>query len=239
MEKPEIQTPEDGTENVQEDTQNLNGGETPETSQESAKQSQQPDTQQQQQQEEPDYKTKFAESTRENQILNAKLQGYESRRELTNEPTEAELRAAFPSFDFMTETEKDLAKGQLRTQKKADAAYAAEQKREADAKWNNQLEIAITSNPSLQGRESEFKEYASKPSHRGAPTDVLVDAFLHRSTTQPKPKSDPKPELESGSGGPKEPAKKKISLEEAAVIRKTDYKRYLELVKTGQIEEDI
>ncbi len=237
MENDQIQTPETGTENVQEDTQNLNGGETAQT-QDQADQSQ-PDTQQQQQ-EEPDYKTKFAESTRENQILQSKLNHYESRRELTNEPTEAELQAAFPTWAFMAETEKDIARRQLVSERKAEAALAAQQEREAEEQWNNQLEFAITSNPSLQGRESQFKEYASKPSHRGAPMDVLVDAFLHKSTSQPKPKTDPKPGLETASGGPKEPAKpKKVSLEEAKVIRETDYKRYLELVKTGQIEEDL
>jgi hypothetical protein len=238
MDEDQIQTPDTGTENVNEDTSNLGADETAQT--QDQQQSQQPDSQQQQQPQEPDYKEKFAQSTRENQILAAKVSQYESRRELTNQPTETELKAAFPTWDFMSETEKDIAKRQLVSERKAEAALAAQQRRDEDEKWNNQLEFEITSNPDLSGKEREFKEYASKPTHRGAPVDVLADAFLHKATSTPPPKNTPRQVLNTGTGGPKESVKpKKVSLEEATVIRKTDYKRYMELVKAGLIEEDI
>lgn len=229
----DIQTTPEVTEDEKENLEtNQPEGETP-AQEEPAEQTPEPEGEQP-----VDYKAKFAESTRENQILQAKLKDKEPRRELTNQPTETELKAAFPSWDFMTETEKELAKGQLKTQKIASAALTAHQKRDNDEKWNTQLEIAITSNPDLSGKERDFKEYASKPSHRGAPTDVLVDAFLHKTTSAPAPKKDPKPVLQTGTGGPKDSVKpKKVTLEEAKVIRETDYRRYMELVRAGQIEE--
>ncbi|HKQ06129.1 MAG TPA: hypothetical protein VJ464_13420 [Blastocatellia bacterium] len=231
MEK-EIQTTQEVTEEVQEDTLNLNGGETPETPQEPANQPQEPNPD-----EGIDYKAKFSESTRENQILQAKLKERESRRELTNQPTETELKAAFPSWEFMSEIEKDISRRQLISERKADLALAAQQKRDEDEKWNNSLEFAISANPDLSGKEREFKEFASKPTHRGAPVEVLVDAFLHKSST-PTSKNTPRQVLNTGTGGPKESVKpKKVSIEESIVIRKTDYKRYKELLDAGLIEE--
>lgn len=231
----EIQTTEQVTEDEKENLEtNQPEGETP-AQEEQAEQPQEPAGK-----EPVDYEKKFAESTRENQILQARLKDQEPRRELTNQPTETELKAAFPSWEFMSETEKELARGQLMTRRTADAALAAQQKRDEDEKWNNSLEFAITSNPDLSGKEREFKEFASKPTHRGAPVDVLVAAFLHRSTSTPKPKTTPRQVLEPGSGRPKDPVKpKKVTLEEAKVIRETDYKRYMELVRTGGIEEDL
>ena len=45
--------------------------------------------------------------------------------------------------------------------------------------------------------------------------------------------------MESGTGGPKESAPKKLSYEEAAKIRAKDYRKYLQLLKEGKIEEDL
>lgn len=92
----------------------------------------------------------------------------------------------------------------------------------------------------LKGREAEFKRFALKPANRGLSADVIAKAFLFdaEEETPPNPEPMPKEALPTGSGGPRGSIKpKKISLEDAANIRKTNYKRYLELVKTGAIEE--
>jgi hypothetical protein len=226
-------TPENGTEQVQEEPQIIQEPESEPTLESQQEPEPKPE-------ETVDFwKNKATEQATENIVLNGKVKKYESRGELTNQPTETELRAAFPTWEFMTETEKDLSRRQLISERKADLALAAQQKRDEDEKWNNSLEFAITSNPDLSGKERDFKEFASKPTHRGAPVDVLVDAFLHKSST-PTPKPTPRQVLEPGSGGPKEPVTpKKVTLEEAKVIRETDYKRYMQLVKSGQIEEDL
>lgn len=232
MEEEKDLTPENGTEQVQEEPINPQepvSEPTPES---------QPEDEPRPEETVDFWKNKSTEQAKENIVLNGKLKQHESRRELTNQPTETELKAAFPTWDFMTETEKDIAKRQLISERKADAALAAQQKQEEDRKWNNQLEIAITSNPDLQGKELKFKEFASKPSHRGAPIDVLVDAFLHKAGSVAKPKSKPATVLQPGSGGPKESVKpKKVSIEDARVIRQTDNKRFMELLNAGLIEE--
>jgi hypothetical protein len=50
----------------------------------------------------PTAEEKFAASTRENQILTARLTAFEeekARRELTNNPTDSDLKAAFPEWE--------------------------------------------------------------------------------------------------------------------------------------------
>jgi hypothetical protein len=48
--------------------------------------------------------------------------------------------------------------------------------------------------------------------------------------------------METGQGGPKEPPKPKdtrLSIEEGAELRKTDYKKYVEYLKAGKIKTEI
>ena len=229
-----IQTPEEGTESVEEPTEiTPPTDETPDPQETVTAPQTTPAPQ------EPDYKEKFAASTRENQILQDKLKQAESRRDINNLPTDAELRAAFPSYDFMTDTEKELARGQLQTRRVAEQASLAEKRREEQERFDRELEIAITSNPSLEGKERAFKEFANKPTHRGATMDVLMDAFLHRSGTVVQPRRDPQPGLETGTGGPREPAKPKtLSTDELKSLRETNYPAYQEYVRTHDIEID-
>lgn len=94
-----------------------------------------------------------------------------------------------------------------------------------------------------QGREADFKRFARSPKNRGIAAEVLAKAFLFDAeddSTALTPLAPKHTGLPSGNGGPREPLKpKKITLEEAREIRKTDYRRYLGLVKAGQIEDDI
>ena len=101
----------------------------------------------------------------------------------------------------------------------------------------------IPNSQSSKGKESEFKRFALRPANRGLSAEVIAKAFLFDANEEAPPAAgDPPPQpreaLPTGSGGPRGPIKpKKISLEDAAEIRKTDYKRYMELVRTNQIEE--
>src|SRR5580658_9552708 len=84
---------------------------------------------------EVDYKEKFAASTRENQLKDERIKALEheaAERNLTNEPTESEYRAAFPTWDSMSDTEKDLARRTLGAERAAKNAtqLAEEQKLE-------------------------------------------------------------------------------------------------------------
>ncbi len=186
-----------------------------------------------------DYKAKFAASTSENQILAAKVAEYEnSRKELTNEPAESDLRATFPEWDSMTYTEQRLATKTFSATQIATTLLEKDRQREAKAAWNTDLELAIAQNPSLQGKEQQFKDFANKPTHRGVATDVLVDAFLHKSGATPAPKSAP-PALEPGNGGPRGPiqSKSKYSADEQLALQKSDPRKYRDMLLAGEFDD--
>lgn len=192
--------------------------------------------------EEIDYKAKFAESTREAQVLTAKLRAYEEnpRRELTKEPAESELRAAFPDWEQMQPWEREAAKRSLNAERIA-STLAEERATEREAqRWSTDLEMAIAKNPSLQGKEAAFKEYAKKPTHRGAPMETLISAFLYEAGKSPAPKSKPSaPALEPGNGGPRGPidSKKTYSADEIMTLQTSDPRKYREMLLNGDFED--
>jgi hypothetical protein len=189
-----------------------------------------------------DYKEKFSQSTRENQILQAQLdeeRRKNARRELTNEPAESELQAAFPEWEYMTDTEKRLARQSFTANKlAADLAREREEQREQN-RWNTDLELAIAKETALRGREQAFKDFANKPTHRGAPTDVLVDAFLRRSPPPAPASAAPQPTLEPGNGGPRGPieSKKKYTAEEIMAIQTAEPKKYRQMLLAGEFDD--
>jgi hypothetical protein len=190
-----------------------------------------------------DYEKKFAESTREYQILQAQLdeeRQKNARRELTTEPTDSELQAAFPDWDIMTDTEKRLARETSKANRIASTLQQEREQEKAERQWTTDLELTIAQNPSLQGKELAFKEFAKKPTHRGAPLGTLVSAFLFESssTPSPTPAPTPQPGLLPGNGGPRVPDQPKLlSGDELKQLRQTDEKAYKEYIRTHDITQ--
>lgn len=182
-------------------------------------------------------KAKFAASTTENQNLTARLAAEEAaRQELTKEPTEPELRTAFPLWDSMSDTEKGLARELFTTKRLAGKAVQSAQEEQATRSWNTSIELAITSNTALQGKEQAFRAYASRPQYRNVPMDVLTNSFLQTQGSAPAPRVTPKPGLETGNGGPKDaPKPKGLSSAELGALRTSDPKAYQDYLKTHEI----
>jgi hypothetical protein len=183
--------------------------------------------------------TRYKESSREAIVQKQRADVFQSRKELTNEPTDSELQAAIPGWDYLDDVGKDVARRAYNAERIArDLANERAQER-ADRQWNTDLELAIAQNPSLQGKELAFKEYANKPSHRGAPMDVLMDAFLHRNPAAPATQSPtPQPGLEAGNGGPRGPEKPKtLSASELKTLRETDEKAWREYISTHDVSD--
>lgn len=188
-----------------------------------------------------DYKQKFAESTREAQILLARVKQLEEKlgRVARDEiPAEQELQKLYPDWEMMGELERKLAEKTLILEKRIGKI---EQEREAareEAEWERQLETflerakILDAYPELEGREKEFQEFAKKPTHKGVDLNVLADAFLYkvRGEIMPKPKKGAV--LEPGRGGPPTapPKKKKMTPEELRILRNTDFKKYKQIL---------
>lgn len=232
------QTEETPQEQVEETTENPSEEvlqETPEESTETTEQTS-PETTQ------PDYRQKFVESSRESILNHERAKVANARVEQltkTDTPTDEAMRELYPEWDDLNEvTKKALVKQEA--QEMRQRRIEAQQQEILDRqKLEDELETVIESNPKLAGKEAEFKRFAKSPKNKGISADVLAKAFLFDVEEETPPANVQREEvLPQGSGGSREPAKpKKISLEEAARIRETDYPKYLELVKNDQIEE--
>lgn len=214
-----IQTPEDGTEVVEQPTQ------TPaEPSQPTP----------------PvvDYEKKFKESQQENDLLRgANATRETAAQELTKEPTESELRAAFPEWEALTDFEKSIATRQLKTERLATSSATTSAEIKAERIWNTSIDLEIAKNDQLQERAQAFRQFANQPKYRGAAMDLLVSAFLgSQSANPPAPKPTPKPGLQPGNGGPRTPDKPQLlTAEQLQTLRKTDEKSYMKYIRTHDV----
>lgn len=197
----------------------------------------------------PDYENKFKESSKEGQILYARGKAVnEAIVKAGNlpEPTEDELKAENKDWDVMTDFERKMAKDAfVNTRYRNYINEATKQFVDMD-KWNEEIEafvdnpVNIKANPDLAGKEAKFKEFAGRVQYRGTPMEVLVGAFLHDVSTK---KVEHKGQMfPTGTGGPNDkptPVSDKITLEQAKIIRETDYKKYVQLTKEGKIETNL
>lgn len=241
----ELQTPVEGTEPTVEtpaisESQEI---ETPQTPVEAPSQEQAPQEPQQ-----PDYKTKFVESQREAILLNERNKQNKARIEkLTTKdtPEDDEMRQVYSNWDELDEGSKAYHRDKRAMEKRVayseQVALSLAEKLEFEDKLEDFLETPPDEFKGIKGKESEFKRFAKKKDNIGLPMTILAKSFLFDVQDDiPKPHTPTlTPGLEKGTGGPRTPTKTKISLEDSRTIRQTDYKRYMELVKSGQIEDDL
>jgi hypothetical protein len=188
-----------------------------------------------------DYEKKFAESARENQILRERIAAEEkARQELTKEPTDSEIRAAFPDWDLYDDTQKSFARRTFGAERTAANAARTAQELKEERSWNTSIELAVSSDPALQGKEQAFKQFASKPQYKNVPMDVLVAAFLQKNGQPTETKPTPKPGLEHGNGGPRtSETPKTLSTENLAALRQSDPRAYQDYLKTHTLEIEV
>ena len=195
------------------------------------------------------YKKKFSASSRENQRINAKnrvINKALSDAEEVPEPTEEELEAEFRDWDVMSDTEKLLAKETVVSRNWRKVISQAKEQATKIEKWQDSVDEfvgdpkTLNDNPDLEGKEEEFRVFATQETNNNVPFNILIGAFLHQhSTTQ---KSNKGRMFERGSGGQNEkpkPRDGKISLEESRKLRETDYNKWKEYNTKGFIDYDL
>lgn len=194
------------------------------------------------------YKKKAIEQGRENIIIqskNKKLNEAIDQASAIVDPTEDEMKSAYPDYEDMTQTEKMLAKDSLINKKRFSLIHQAAQEGKDLQKWNETVDSFIddpktlVDNPELEGKTDEFKIFASKPSRRGVDFQDIIGAFLHDVTKTTVVKK--KQMFESGSGGLNDkPVVKtnKLSIEQGKALREHDYSKFRELLKAGRITQE-
>lgn len=183
-------------------------------------------------------KIRNSESSREAQLLIEQNKLKDERlNKLTNQeaPTDDELKQTYPNWDEMDYGTQTFLKNQAALEKKVAATSNILLDKLEEEKWQDDLARIKTKHPELADKESDFKAFAYKPSHKNIDVDTLAKAFLFDNKAEAvKPNPTPGAVLEQGSGGPKLPPAE-ISMEDVAVIRTADPKRYRELLMRGQI----
>lgn len=156
---------------------------------------------------EVDYKKKFANSTRENQVLMAKLKKLEQKLDqlsITAPVTEQELSENYPDWDEFTQSEQKLLR-ELHALKKSKAESDKQLITLLEKEETQQaLKEAYVSFPQLKEHKGEFIKYINKPTHKGAPIPVLARSFLfegNSSQSTAPVKTNSSVGLESGHGG--------------------------------------
>jgi hypothetical protein len=189
-----------------------------------------------------------AESDRQFQVLNAKLK-VDARRleEITNEnpPTDEEMIRMYPDFAYADDPVKNLMRRTAINERRTAKILLSWQEAEEEVRTARELESKAFSDARLSGKEKEFIQWASHPTRKGVPADVLVNAFLFESkpaepnkqpeSVEPTP---PRGTLERGtpSGGTTpQPVKKHLDDAELADLRKSDQKGYMERIRHKQV----
>lgn len=194
----------------------------------------------------PDYKQKYVDSAREAQILHAKNKKISEALEKANQletVTDEELEAEYGDVDLMDDTTKKLAKDNLLNKKRLSILDDVTKESKNIEDWNIKVDTFIndpktlSDNPELEGRAEDFKIFATKKSRRGVDFETLVGSFLYDVTKHAAPRKKGQM-FERGSGGP--PIKPKlpdgkISVGEARLLMKRDYKKYKQMLKDGKI----
>jgi len=197
----------------------------------------------------PPVEERYKHQRVEAQIQDAKIKKFgETVENAANlpEPKEEELKAEYPDWDMMTETEKRLAKDNLMNKRKFDMVHQATQEGKQLEEWAGRVDSFITTaltKPEfgkLAGKEEEFKAFCMKPTRRGVDLEDLANAFLNIVTETPAPrKRGSLLESGSGSGGQRAPEGGFIDEKQAAELRTKNHKLYQRLVKAGKIKIQI
>ena len=202
---------------------------------------------------EPDYKKKFSDSTRRNQIVESqfkelqKILGDITKQEV---PTDEEMVKLIPDWDYLSDREKNSERKMVVIERRQNHILNTIGNIANETESVDKLSQLIDNEPRLKGKEDEFYEFATRPNNRGASMEVLVNAFLFEATpiTEDNPEEDKltpddtQPSLERGTGGgnmlPQKPIKKdgEMSPEELKLLRTQNPRKYNEMIRKGLIK---
>lgn len=199
----------------------------------------------QKEEEEVDYKKRHADSTREAQRLYEENKAYRESRKVPM-PTDEEMEKLFPEWADYSDLEKRLLKKDELRDRQDKIMLSVAEKADKFEEWRKKVNDfsedpqTLINHPRLEGKVDDFKIFATKNKRVGSDLSDLVSAFLYNQRlTQVKNKGKM---FEVGTGGAKEKENKndgKVSIEQASKLRKTNYKEYVKLVKSGKIDSSL
>lgn len=199
---------------------------------------------------EVDYKKKFGESTRQNQIVESKFRelqkvlGDITRQEI---PSDEEMKSTDPDWEYRSDFEKNMAIKLVVQERRQNLILNTIGDITKESELAEEIVAFIDKTPELEGKDSEFYDFVTDPKNKGASMEVLLGAFLHKEGITPKaPEAvpvDPKPEERAPSlnrstprgGNPPKEIKTGYSDEELKHLRTKDPKKYFKLIRDKKI----
>lgn len=89
-------------------------------------------------------------------------------------------------------------------------------------------------NPEMEGVWDKFEEFRANPDNKGMNISTAAKAFMvETGLSAPQRKG-----LEKTTGGDRIPISQGLSHEDAEKLRKSDYKKYVDMIKKGQLRID-
>lgn len=200
---------------------------------------------------EVDYKKKFGDSTRRNQIVESqfrelqKVLGDITRQEI---PSDEEMKAIDPDWEYRSDFEKNLSIKVVVQERRQNHILSTISNITTESELADQIVSFIDDHSELEGKDAEFYDFVTDPKNKGASMDVLLGAFLHKEGITPKdptPPVDPSiPEKKAPAlnrstpqnGNQPKPAKTGLySDEELKNLRTKDPKKYFKLIRDKKI----
>ena len=186
-------------------------------------------------------------SAQEAQILSAKNKKMTEAMEkaiTVAEPTEVELTEKYSDWEIMSDFEKKMAKATLKSEKQMAALEEVVKENKGLSDWGDKVTAfiddpaTVTKYSELEGKEDEFKLFATKPTRRGMDFEDIIPAFLYGIKPEP-PKKGKMFEVGSGGLNDNKPKGDKITIEEARTLRETNYEKYKALLRSGKIDVNL
>lgn len=198
---------------------------------------------------EVDYKKKFGESTRRNQIVESQFRelqavlGDITRQEI---PSDEEMKATDPDWEYRSDFEKNMSIKAVVLERRQNLILSTIGNITKESELADQIISFIDKTPELEGKDAEFYNFVTDPKNKGASMEVLLGAFLHKEGITPKAPvapQDPTPEERAPSlnrstprgGNPPKEIKTGYSDEELKNLRTKDPKKYFKLIRDKKI----
>lgn len=200
--------------------------------------------------EEPDYRKKFGESTKRNQIVESqfkelqKILGDITKQEV---PTDDEMVALIPDWQYLDDREKNRERKFVVMERRQNHIIGTINNIARETDNVSKIDEFINNEPRLRGKEDDFYEFVNRPNNKGASVEVLLNAFLFETTpivATPDPVTPPSevtpPSLErgtpSGNMPPIKTGHEEMTPEELKLLRTKDPRRYNDMIRKGQIK---
>lgn len=141
--------------------------------------------------------------------------------------SDEELKAKYPDWEFMEETDKVKIKREEQREMRI-------RKLEEQSAWDKDYKQTLKGFPQLAEQEEEFKEFAYKhPEVKDL--KILAQSFLFKPE---EPAEPPKRKgLEKPSGGLGKAPVSGMSLEDITRLRDTDFRAYVKAIREGRIKK--